>query len=258
MPVRSASKVVVVREVTRPSLSTVITGMKFGPPTGVVGRPEMSASSELPTAPGLICRFRLSSVPVIPISDPEASFGSATRFALIFSVVAGLLMTFTMLLPAVAEIVGFGYDPVRSPPAGPLIPGRRSEALAADVRRPCASTVMTGMVVSDPYEPGATPVMDILEEVTAPSLMTGFGYESRRSPPAGPRGSTLTESVFREIVSVPAPSATVIPCVPMILRLPCRELIDRTAPVASAASAFASSALLALKAKADAVTSARG
>ncbi len=72
------------------------------------------------------------------------------RLALIFSVVAGPFTMLTIELPALAEMLGLGYDPVRSPPAGPVIPGTRIVIFVADVSRPCASTVIIGIVVSDP------------------------------------------------------------------------------------------------------------
>src|SRR5690242_14594227 len=52
---------------------------------------------------------------------------------------------------------GFGYVPVRSPPALP--PGATPEivTLPAEVRRPFASTVNVPTCVALPYEPKVTP-----------------------------------------------------------------------------------------------------
>jgi hypothetical protein len=59
-------------------------------------------------------------------------------------------------------ILGFGYAPLKSPPAVPL----------------------GGSVI------GITP-MAIFDEVITPSEITGFGYEPLKSPPAEPLGGSV-------------------------------------------------------------------
>ena len=140
--------------------------------------------------------------------------------------------------------LGFGYDPVRSPPAIPPGVVPVIAMLVADVTRPLVSTESIVVYCCPPYTPGVTPVglsfsvvtcsfaifavdtelsarsalrtspstifSDVmafdatLGPVTAASRICGFGYTPVRSPPAGPAGGTDTMSTFRTVTTRPA------------------------------------------------------
>ena len=133
-------------------------------------------------------------------------------------------------MTAFVLISGFGYVPVRSPPAETMNGKLVSGATDINVTRPLSSTVIRGMLRASPYVPADTPeevsfgaviapsdTFDVMIElsaifwvviapsailmfetepsaifgpVTAPSAIVGFGYVPVRSPPAGPRGGS--------------------------------------------------------------------
>ena len=101
---------VVDRFCTRPSPSTVITGINVPEPWGVVGRPAISASSAAPTTPLLSCMFMLRRLPVVETSLADNASGSTMREAAILEATPVWLMAVMIRSPVAAdvEISGLG------------------------------------------------------------------------------------------------------------------------------------------------------
>ena len=179
--------VVLPAAVRRPAASTVNVATCVAEPYDAAATPVVDI------LPDVIALSATSAVAIVPSAIlPDVTASSASFVVVI----------------AAAATVGFGYVPVRSPPAVPPGAAPLIVTLPAAVRRPAASTVNVPTCVVEPYDPAATPVVDIFAVVTAllaisavamvPSAIfvdviadvatVGFGYVPVRSPPATPPG----------------------------------------------------------------------
>ena len=153
-------------DVRRPSASTVICGtcvvVPYMPAATVV-----EASSLAPTTPDLMSSTKVLRSPEASMSDDTASL-AAEIFAAVIRVVADALIAVEICSPALVAINGFGYVPVKSPPAAP--PGVTPVIVVFTtlVIRPSASTENCGTCIDVPYTPGDT-VVELSS--TAPTVL---------------------------------------------------------------------------------------
>ena len=169
----------------RPYWSTVISGIRpFSPSPYVPGAIPVvlsSSSSSVPTVrllfravricvPAEVAMFGFGYVPAsappagpeggsvvgitpgamsLAVIDPSRILAEFTELSASFAVVTAPFAILAVVMASVL-IVGFGYVPVRSPPAGPVGVDGPSVAVPTFVRRPYWSTVTIGISVRLP------------------------------------------------------------------------------------------------------------